>query len=276
MSFSGIAFFLCARIQNTLIADTSSALLPNLLVLVGFGIFFCRFASGERQQQHSESCLAESGKSLSSTCEADAPILPVHFRLNFTTSTSIRKMISFGPHPVRHSAVFFETALSYGLVNLKPILPGHVLVIPKRVVPRFADLEEKEVSDLYLAVHRIGSVVEKEYNAAGLNIAQQDGVAAGQSVPHVHVHILPRSAGGDFEKPDQVHKEIQNSKIGEALKKAEAPDGDVKANTSSDKTSKPEDPFAEESRKVRTQEEMAAEASRLRSLLPEEWRPKFT
>ncbi|KAG9007808.1 hypothetical protein FRB94_001708 [Tulasnella sp. JGI-2019a] len=88
--------------------------------------------------------------------------------------------------------VFFRTALSYGVVNLKPIVPGHVLVVPNRVVHRLSDLTHEEVSDLFGSVQKIGGVVEKVYKANALTVAVQDGEAAGQSVPHLHVHILPR------------------------------------------------------------------------------------
>eukprot|EP00392_Amoebophrya_sp_AT5.2_P002581 g2586.t1 len=122
--------------------------------------------------------------------------------------------ISFGPHLVRKTSIFFESKLSYGLVNLKPILPGHVLLIPKRVVPRFRDLTENEVADLYRSVQIVSNVVETAFKAEGLNIAQQDGAAAGQSVPHVHVHILPRKGTaldfGEGAGPDEVHERIQN------------------------------------------------------------------
>lgn len=119
--------------------------------------------------------------------------------------------ISFGPWVIAPSQVFFESALSYGIVNLKPIVPGHVLVIPKRVTPRFQELTPDEVIDLYTSVHSISKRLENAYNADALNIAMQDGVHAGQSVPHVHVHILPRRAG-DFKRNDDVHEEIESQR----------------------------------------------------------------
>ena len=78
------------------------------------------------------------------------------------------------------------------LVNLKPLLPGHVLVCPRRVAPRLSDLTSDEVSDLFLTVQCVSQVIERIYKASGLNIAMQDGADAGQSVPHVHTHIVPR------------------------------------------------------------------------------------
>ena len=51
----------------------------------------------------------------------------------------------FGPHKLSPGQLFYESKLSYGVVNLKPIVPGHVLLIPKRVVARFADMTPAEV-----------------------------------------------------------------------------------------------------------------------------------
>ncbi|KAL5332802.1 HIT-like domain-containing protein [Aspergillus crustosus] len=99
--------------------------------------------------------------------------------------------IHFGPFLVTPQ-VFHQTPLSIALVNLKPILPGHVLVSPRRVVPRVSDLTPPETADLFLTVRRVGRMIERVYGATSLNIAIQDGPEAGQSVPHVHAHIIPR------------------------------------------------------------------------------------
>lgn len=56
---------------------------------------------------------------------------------------------SFGPWTVHGSEVFCESDLSYAFVNLKPVVPGHVLVSSKRVVPRFLDLSDEESTDLW-------------------------------------------------------------------------------------------------------------------------------
>lgn len=105
------------------------------------------------------------------------------------------KSVFFGPYLLSPSQVFFETPLSLAIVNLKPIVPGHVLVIPKRVEPRLLSLTAAEYSDLFNSVRIVSNALEKHYLADALNIAIQDGKEAGQSVPHVHVHILPRKSG---------------------------------------------------------------------------------
>ncbi|CAI6335590.1 unnamed protein product [Periconia digitata] len=88
--------------------------------------------------------------------------------------------------------VFHTSPLSFAFVNLKPLLPGHVLVSPHRIVPRFTNLSTAEVQDLFLTVQRVSRTIERVYHASALNIAIQDGRDSGQSVAHVHVHIIPR------------------------------------------------------------------------------------
>ncbi|KAF2475789.1 HIT-like protein [Lindgomyces ingoldianus] len=102
-----------------------------------------------------------------------------------------KDVIKFG-HFIVTSQVFHLSPLSFALVNIKPLLPGHVLVSPRRIVPRFNDLSIDEVQDLFLTVQRVSRMVERVFKATSLNIAIQDGVDAGQSVPHVHAHIIPR------------------------------------------------------------------------------------
>ncbi|KAJ7471180.1 diadenosine hydrolase [Mycena galericulata] len=109
---------------------------------------------------------------------------------------------------------FYRSSLSYGIVNLKPIVPGHVLVLPKRHVQRLADLSEPELSSLMRAVQQVGSVIQRAYGADGLTIACQDGKAAGQSVPHVHFHLLPRKSAGDRfsgKNNDQIYPAIETA-----------------------------------------------------------------
>ena len=91
-----------------------------------------------------------------------------------------------------------------------------------RVVPHLSQLTEEEYVDLWTTVRRVQTMLEKKYfadnndnnnnnnnvTAAAFNVAVQDGRNAGQSVPHVHVHILPR-INGDFERNDDVYDELE-------------------------------------------------------------------
>ena len=100
--------------------------------------------------------------------------------------------VLFGRFLVLNSQVFFESDTCRALVNLKPLVEGHVLVVPKDVVPTLGELSDARHRDLWRAARRVHSLITEEYGATGANIAVQDGVHAGQSVPHAHVHVLPR------------------------------------------------------------------------------------
>nr|AAS21001.1 diadenosine tetraphosphate hydrolase [Hyacinthus orientalis] len=114
---------------------------------------------------------------------------------------------TFGPYKIDKSEVFHSTSLSYAMVNLRPLLPGHVLVCPKREVKRFVDLTADETSDLWLTAKEVGGKLERYHEASSLTFAIQDGPQAGQTVPHVHIHIIPRKKG-DFEKNDEIYDAI--------------------------------------------------------------------
>ena len=116
--------------------------------------------------------------------------------------------ISFGPHCIDgHCQVFYQTPLSLAIVNIKPVLPGHVLVISRRRCPRFTLLSAAETADLWQSAQRVGAALEKHCQASSLTLAIQDGPDAGQSVPHVHVHVLPRHAA-DLPDNDELYKTI--------------------------------------------------------------------
>jgi Diadenosine tetraphosphate (Ap4A) hydrolase and other HIT family hydrolases len=116
----------------------------------------------------------------------------------------------FGKFKISTSQIFYKSPsdLTAAIVNLRPIVPGHVLVIPKRIVEKLSDLTNEEYDDLWRSVRVVQNVLEMHYNAGGFNVSVQDGKVAGQSVPHVHVHILPRKKG-DFERNDDVYDKLE-------------------------------------------------------------------
>ena len=89
--------------------------------------------------------------------------------------------------------VFFKSKYTYALVNLKPLVPGHVLVVPLRTnILRFADLSSEESIDYMNTLQLIHKFIQHIYKADALNIAIKDGPESGQSVPHLHTHIIQR------------------------------------------------------------------------------------
>jgi diadenosine tetraphosphate (Ap4A) HIT family hydrolase len=76
-----------------------------------------------------------------------------------------------------------------------PISPGHSLVIPQRHVSSFFDLTPKEQSEMLDLLGQVKSDLDKEFGPDGYNIGINDGAAAGQTVPHLHIHLIPRYQG---------------------------------------------------------------------------------
>lgn len=68
---------------------------------------------------------------------------------------------------------------------------GHVLVIAKRHAPTLLDLDAPEAVAVMRHVHRLARAIARAFDPAGLNVFQNNGVTAGQTVPHYHVHIVP-------------------------------------------------------------------------------------
>lgn len=160
--------------------------------------------------------------------------------------------LPFGPKiSVPKAHTFAATALSYAFVNLKPVVPGHVLVSPRRLVPRLGGLTPEENADLFGLVARVAAAVEAHTGAAASTLALQDGPAAGQTVPHVHVHVLPRTPG-DFARNDDIYTAIEEGGAG----------GGGRGGGRGVRADEGED------RPPRSAQEMAAEATTLRALFP--------
>jgi diadenosine tetraphosphate (Ap4A) HIT family hydrolase len=81
-----------------------------------------------------------------------------------------------------------------------PISPGHTLIIPRRHMGSFFDLSETERNSLLSLLEDAKRRLDKEFRPDGYNIGINDGSSAGQTVPHLHIHLIPRFHG-DREDP---------------------------------------------------------------------------
>jgi histidine triad (HIT) family protein len=80
------------------------------------------------------------------------------------------------------------------IMDKYPINKGHTLVIPTKHHNTLLDMPPAEVGRLYIEVPRIAKAVVDAAGADGFNVGQNNGIAANQIIPHVHVHIIPRFA----------------------------------------------------------------------------------
>ncbi len=73
-----------------------------------------------------------------------------------------------------------------------PVSPGHSLIIPKRHVGSFFEVSTEERMSMLALLDQAKSAVDEQYHPDAYNIGINDGAAAGQTVPHLHLHLIPR------------------------------------------------------------------------------------
>jgi len=76
-----------------------------------------------------------------------------------------------------------------------PVSPGHTLIIPKRHVASFFEITDEERTDLMTLLTAARDDLDRRFRPTGYNIGINDGAAAGQTVPHLHIHLIPRYLG---------------------------------------------------------------------------------
>lgn len=80
-----------------------------------------------------------------------------------------------------------------------PVSPGHTLIIPRRHVGSFFEVTDEERSAMLALLNREKAELDKEFRPTGYNIGINDGADAGQTVPHLHVHLIPRYRGDSVD-----------------------------------------------------------------------------
>jgi len=128
------------------------------------------------------------------------------------------------PDPTR---IFLETDLVIGLWDAFPVSPGHALLIPRREVPTWFDASPEEQQALTEAITTTKEIIEQRHNPDGYNIGINAGAAAGQTVFHLHVHVIPRYKG-DVEDPRGGVRHVIPSKANYLVKEAPTPTYDTK------------------------------------------------
>jgi diadenosine tetraphosphate (Ap4A) HIT family hydrolase len=81
-----------------------------------------------------------------------------------------------------------------------PIAPGHTLIIPKRHMGSFFDMSHVEREHIFELIEKSKADIDQHFKPDAYNIGINDGPAAGQTVPHLHIHLIPRYKG-DREDP---------------------------------------------------------------------------
>ncbi len=88
-----------------------------------------------------------------------------------------------------------ESALALAVSDGYPVTEGHTLIVPRRHVASLFDLPEVERAAVWTLVAEVRGLLAEEFRPDGFTIGLNDGPAAGQTVPHAHVHVIPRRSG---------------------------------------------------------------------------------
>jgi len=90
--------------------------------------------------------------------------------------------------------------LAYARYDKFPVSKGHCLIIPKRHVKTWFDMSKEEQTEAFELIDQIKALLDEKYSPDGYNIGMNCGEAAGQTIPHAHLHVIPRYKG-DMENP---------------------------------------------------------------------------
>jgi len=93
---------------------------------------------------------------------------------------------------VKDAHILYEDSSHVAFLDKYPIDVGHSLVVPKKHHERITDMDSKAVGDLFSIVPKIASAILSATEADAFSLGQNNGKAAKQIIPHVHVHIIPR------------------------------------------------------------------------------------
>ena len=96
--------------------------------------------------------------------------------------------------------IITETALAYSVYDKYPVNKGHALIIPKRHISSFFEMTIEEQTAAGLIINRVKEIIDSKYNPDGYNIGVNIGKEGGQTIGHVHIHLIPRYHD-DVENP---------------------------------------------------------------------------
>ena len=96
--------------------------------------------------------------------------------------------------------IIAESATAYAIFDKFPVSKGHALVIPTRHVSNYFDLTLQEQMDCLILLNEVKAILQKQFNPDGFNVGINIHAAAGQTVPHAHIHLIPRYQG-DVQEP---------------------------------------------------------------------------
>lgn len=95
--------------------------------------------------------------------------------------------------------IVYEDNYVIAILDIMPVTKGHTLVIPKKEFKDIFEIDLEYMNHISNAILKISKALKKAYNLKGLNIINNNGEISGQSVSHIHFHLIPRYNQNDIE-----------------------------------------------------------------------------
>lgn len=91
--------------------------------------------------------------------------------------------------------IVVQNELAFAIYDKHPVSKGHILVIPKRHFESFFEATEEEIVSLYQLINECKKIIDEQFKPSGYNVGVNVGYDAGQTVFHLHIHLIPRYKG---------------------------------------------------------------------------------
>lgn len=102
-------------------------------------------------------------------------------------------------HGAAEVSMCYEDASALAFMDIQPVNPGHVLVVPRQHYESFVDLPQDLGMHLFQVAMQLGPVIRRVSGVDGMNLVVSSGAEAGQDVYHFHIHLIPRHPNDGFD-----------------------------------------------------------------------------
>lgn len=110
------------------------------------------------------------------------------------------------------SNTFYEDDNFRVILDISPATKGHAIIIPKNHVANIYELSEEDASKIFVVASKVAKILKEVLGCEGMNILQNNGEIAGQTVFHFHLHLIPRYVG-DNVSIEWSHKKVSKEEL---------------------------------------------------------------
>ncbi len=117
------------------------------------------------------------------------------------------------------AAIVYEDDDTIAFLDIAPNNPGHTLIVPKRFARNIFDMDGENWATTMAVVRMVAQAAQQAVEAEGVNIIMNNEPAAGQTVFHAHIHVIPRYEGDGYELwPKKEYKEGEKESVAEKMR----------------------------------------------------------